>query len=188
MKKVLAELNMPEGMGVIVRTAGVGRSTEEMVQYGSEVFVANWSGYNQTLKNNKVLIIDGIQDKMVDSITVGIEPNSMVLDHNNILWVLCSGGYENAVIPSLWKIDVATHEVIDMLINALHLNIQPDDLDPDTPLFGSGLGLDSVDAVMIVVELESKYNFSISEEEGMHAMRTVNSIIDLVIRKKNNNA
>ena len=30
LKKVLAELNMPEGMGVIVRTAGVGRSTEEM--------------------------------------------------------------------------------------------------------------------------------------------------------------
>ena len=79
-----------------------------------------------------------------------------------------------------------THEVIDMLITALHLNIHPGDLDPDTPLFGSGLGLDSVDAVMIVVEIESRYNFSISEEEGKHAVRTVNSIIDLVIRKKYN--
>ena len=85
------------------------------------------------------------------------------------------------------KIDLresTTHEVTDMLIAALHLNIQPGDLDPDTPLFGSGLGLDSVDAVMIVVELESKYNISISEVEGKQAMRTVNSIIDLVIRKK----
>ena len=81
-----------------------------------------------------------------------------------------------------------TQEVIDMLINALHLNIQPDDLDPDTPLFGSGLGLDSVDAVMIVVEIESRYNFSISEEEGRQAVRTVNSIIDLVISKKSNHA
>ncbi|MBE0676137.1 MAG: acyl carrier protein [Bacteroidales bacterium] len=78
-----------------------------------------------------------------------------------------------------------THEVMEMLITALHLNIQPGDLDPDTPLFGSGLGLDSVDAVMIVVELESRYNLSISEEEAMRAMRTVNSIIDLVISKKN---
>ena len=76
-----------------------------------------------------------------------------------------------------------TQEVIDMLINSLHLNIQPEDLDPDTPLFGSGLGLDSVDAVMIVVELESRYNISISEEDGMHALRTVNSIIDLVLSK-----
>ena len=81
-----------------------------------------------------------------------------------------------------------TQEVMGMLITALHLNIQPSDLDPDTPLFGSGLGLDSVDAVMIVVELESRYNLSISEEEGMQAMRTVNSIIDLVISKKNNYA
>ena len=76
-----------------------------------------------------------------------------------------------------------TQEVIDMLITSLHLDIQPEDLDPDTPLFGSGLGLDSVDAVMIVVELESRYNLSISEEEGMHALRTVNSIIDLVLSK-----
>jgi len=81
-----------------------------------------------------------------------------------------------------------TRDVTDMLITALHLNIQPDDLDPDTPLFGSGLGLDSVDAVMIVVELESRYDISISEEEGKHAMRTVNSIIDLVISKKSGDA
>ena len=84
--------------------------------------------------------------------------------------------------------EYTTREVIDMLITALHLNIQPDDLDPDTPLFGSGLGLDSVDAVMIVVELESRYKISISEEEGKQAMRTVNTIIDLIISKKSNYA
>jgi len=42
-KKVLSEINMPEGMGVIVRTAGVGRSTEEMqwdLDYLSQVWVA----------------------------------------------------------------------------------------------------------------------------------------------------
>jgi ribonuclease E len=43
LKKTLAELNMPEGMGVIVRTAGVGRSTEEMqwdLDYLSQVWSA----------------------------------------------------------------------------------------------------------------------------------------------------
>jgi ribonuclease E len=42
-KKVLSEINMPEGMGVIVRTAGVGRSTEEMqwdLDYLSQVWIA----------------------------------------------------------------------------------------------------------------------------------------------------
>jgi ribonuclease E len=43
LKKVLSELNMPEGMGVIVRTAGVGRSVEEMqwdLDYLHQVWVA----------------------------------------------------------------------------------------------------------------------------------------------------
>jgi acyl carrier protein len=78
-------------------------------------------------------------------------------------------------------------EVVEILISALHLKIQTSDLDPDTPLFGSGLGLDSVDAVVIIVELESRLNISISEEEGRRALRTVNSIIDLVISKKYDN-
>ncbi len=43
LKKVLSELNMPEGMGLIVRTAGVGRSTEEMqwdLDYLNQVWLA----------------------------------------------------------------------------------------------------------------------------------------------------
>ena len=94
----------------------VGRSTEEMVRLGNSVFAANWTGYNQSAVNDKVLVIDVDQDKLVDSIQVGIEPNSMVLDKNNTLWVLCSGGYENTEIPSLWKIDANTRQVIDTLI------------------------------------------------------------------------
>jgi len=42
-KKVMSEINMPEGMGVIVRTAGVGRSSEEMqwdLDYLSQVWTA----------------------------------------------------------------------------------------------------------------------------------------------------
>ena len=77
--------------------------------------------------------------------------------------------------------------VIEILVSALHLKIQTSDLDPDTPLFGTGLGLDSVDAVVIIVELESRFNISISEEEGRRALRTVNSLVDLIIRKKNDN-
>jgi len=42
-KKVLSEIDMPDGMGVIVRTAGVGRSTEEMqwdLDYLNQVWIA----------------------------------------------------------------------------------------------------------------------------------------------------
>ncbi len=79
-------------------------------------------------------------------------------------------------------------DVAEILISALHLKFEPSDLDPDTPLFGSGLGLDSVDSVVLIVELESRLNISISEEEGRKALRTINSLIDLVISKKYDNA
>jgi len=64
------------------------------------------------------------------------------------------------------------------------MKMQPGDLDPDTPLFGSGLGLDSVDAVVIIVELESRFSLRISEEEGRRALRTVNTIVDLILSKE----
>jgi acyl carrier protein len=79
------------------------------------------------------------------------------------------------------------NDVAEILISALHLKLEPTGLDPDTPLFGSGLGLDSVDAVVIIVELESRLSINISEEEGRHALRTVNSLVDLVISKKYDN-
>jgi acyl carrier protein len=75
-------------------------------------------------------------------------------------------------------------DVTEILISALNLKLEPRDLDPDTPLFGTGLGLDSVDAVVIIVEMESRLGINISEEEGQNALRTVNSLVDLVIEKK----
>lgn len=77
--------------------------------------------------------------------------------------------------------------VFEILVTALNMKIQESDLDPDTPLFGSGLGLDSVDAVVIIVELESRFNINISEEEGRRALRTVNTMADLIVSKLNTN-
>jgi len=52
LKKVLSELNMPEGMGVIVRTAGVGRSTEEM-QWDLDYLNQVWTAIEQAASKDK---------------------------------------------------------------------------------------------------------------------------------------
>ncbi len=52
LKKVLSELNMPEGMGVIVRTAGVGRSTEEM-QWDLDYLNQVWTAIEQAAAKDK---------------------------------------------------------------------------------------------------------------------------------------
>lgn len=92
-----------------------GRTSEEMLKIGDEVFVANWSSYNQSKINNQMMVINSLQDVLIDSITVGIEPNSMVVDKNGMLWVLCSGGFANTENPSLWQIDPGQRMLIQKI-------------------------------------------------------------------------
>ncbi len=90
----------------------LGRSSDCMVRFGDKVMVANWSGYNQTSVNNKIMVINTQADILVDSLVVGIEPNSMIVDKDGALWVLCSGGYMNNEKASLWKINAVNMKII----------------------------------------------------------------------------
>lgn len=71
--------------------------------------------------------------------------------------------------------------VHEMLTTALQLDHEPNEIDPDTPLFGTGLGLDSVDAVEIIVALESEFGVYVEETEGILALRTVNTLADAIL-------
>jgi acyl carrier protein len=69
-----------------------------------------------------------------------------------------------------------------ILIESLGVRRMPDEIDPDTALFGSGLGLDSVDAVELVVQLDIEFNVELPNDVfGRAEMRTVNGLVDLVL-------
>jgi acyl carrier protein len=69
-----------------------------------------------------------------------------------------------------------------ILIDDLHVRREPDEIDPDTPLFGTGLGLDSVDAVELLVSLESAFGMKLPEGGiDRRVMRTVNTVVDIVL-------
>jgi len=56
------------------------------------------------------------------------------------------------------------NELKKEIIEALNLEeIQPEDIENDAPLFGEGLGLDSIDALELIVLLEKKYGIKISD-------------------------
>ena len=90
-----------------------GNTTEKMVRVGNEVVVTNWSNYYQpNTSNSTVQFIDITTDQLVDEMAVTAEPNSIVLDKNNNVWVLCSGGYMPPCEPALFCINPATRQIV----------------------------------------------------------------------------
>ncbi len=91
----------------------LGNTTEKMIRYKNEVVVTNWSNYYQPeTSNNTVQFVDIATDKLVAEVEVAAEPNSIVLDNKNRLWVLCSGGYVPPCEPALFCIDAETRQIV----------------------------------------------------------------------------
>lgn len=94
--------------------------TEQMVKYGDYVFVCN-------MKESSVLVVNSLTDLVADTINTIKEPNSIVIDKFNKIWVLCSGGYMHEQVPALLKIDAAT-VVIETTFQFPSQNLSPAEL------------------------------------------------------------
>ena len=61
----------------------------------------------------------------------------------------------------------------------------PEDIDTDSPLFGEGLGLDSIDALELIVLLEKKYGIRLANPaEGKAIFKSVGTIADFVSKNR----
>ena len=62
------------------------------------------------------------------------------------------------------------------------LEITPEDIGDDQPLFGTGLSLDSIDSLELAVLLEREYNIKITDpKEGRKIFINVNTIVDYIL-------
>jgi len=57
------------------------------------------------------------------------------------------------------------HEIKELIISSLELeDVKPGDIGNDQPLFGDGLGLDSIDALELGLALQKRYGISMSAD------------------------
>lgn len=66
------------------------------------------------------------------------------------------------------------------LISRLNLPYEPEDLHEDISLLGSGLGLDSLDALEVILGIEHSFNIKIGED-NIAILRSINTIADHVL-------
>ena len=78
------------------------------------------------------------------------------------------------------------NELKQQIIAALNLeDMTPDDIDADAPLFGEGLGLDSIDALELIVLMEKNYGIRLANAaEGKKIFTSVRNMADYVSKNR----
>ncbi|WP_298430302.1 phosphopantetheine-binding protein [Ottowia sp.] len=63
--------------------------------------------------------------------------------------------------PADTSVDQLIPEVAQLMVTALNLDMPPAEIDPDAPLYGDGLGLDSIDILEVALAVSKKYGFQL---------------------------
>ena len=74
----------------------------------------------------------------------------------------------------------------EQIIEALNLlSVKPEDIKDDEPLFGEGLGLDSIDSIELIVLLNRKYGIDIKDpKEGRKILVDINTMVDYIEKNR----
>lgn len=75
-----------------------------------------------------------------------------------------------------------TQQLKEEIIKQLNLSdLKPEDIDSQAPLFGDGLGLDSIDALELIVLLEKNYGIKIQDpKDGQKIFQSVQTMADYI--------
>lgn len=68
--------------------------------------------------------------------------------------------------PAIAVQSPAERELAELIVSALNLeDVAPESIDPEAPLFKTGLGLDSIDALEIALEISKRYGFQLRSDD-----------------------
>jgi YVTN family beta-propeller protein len=104
---------------VVTGSIAVNGWTEDLIQHNDTVYVCD-------MTNDNLLIINPNNNTLVDSVKLGESPNSIVIDKDNIFWIMCSGGFASSS-PKLIKFNPQSR-TIDATFTFSNLSESPGNL------------------------------------------------------------
>jgi acyl carrier protein len=73
-------------------------------------------------------------------------------------------------------------EIAALFVQALNLEVRADDIDPDAPLYGEGLGLDSIDILEVALIVSKQYGIQLraDSQENQQIFRSLRHLADYI--------
>ncbi len=77
-------------------------------------------------------------------------------------------------------------EVAALVVEALNLEVRPEEIDPAAPLYGDGLGLDSIDILELALVVSKRYGFQLrsDDQDNVRIFSSLASLADHIERHK----
>jgi acyl carrier protein len=81
--------------------------------------------------------------------------------------------------------DILKEEIKRAIVESLRLPIPVEEIGDSTSLFGEGLGLDSIDVLELVLEMERRFGVAITDDDtGKRVLRSVDTIADFITSER----
>jgi acyl carrier protein len=77
-------------------------------------------------------------------------------------------------------------EVAELMIECLNLEVTADQIAPDSPLYGEGLGLDSIDVLEVALVVSKRYGLQLRADspDNQHIFSSLRSLADYIAAQK----
>lgn len=77
-------------------------------------------------------------------------------------------------------------EVAELMIECLNLEMSADQITPDAPLYGEGLGLDSIDVLEVALEVSKRYGLQLraDSEDNQHLFSSLRNLCDYIATQR----
>lgn len=77
-------------------------------------------------------------------------------------------------------------EVATLIVEALNLDVAPGDIEPEAPLFGDGLGLDSIDVLEVALVVSKRFGFQLraDNEDNVRIFTSLRTLTEHIIAQR----